>query len=334
MTPYETAEERDTGVTAMDGATLVEEIAHMPHVPCRMEYPVEENPFESLGVDLTYRCNMSCTYCYNPIRSLADMELSYFEEVCRRLPGYVQFKFLGGEPTLHPDFMGFIRAARRRKHEVTILSNGMRYTDPAFVRDLADLNLDARFILGLSLDGGSSRDDVYYRINNEHCLRWKMKALETLDKCFPGRVEISAIIVRGLNEDVVPELLELADRYRRIVRYIHFRTAAKAGRWGETAPYTMEELKEIVRPYFTGKQFQPQCLWEPHCNPGDGCGACYRFRPTPRLQISLIEFATQRAASCFKRGKLVDRQFLVQSFFENIMHNSETLMEGIAGRPR
>jgi molybdenum cofactor biosynthesis enzyme MoaA len=334
MTSCATLEERGTRVAAKDGAARWGEIAHMPHVPCRMEYPVEENPFMSLGVDLTYRCNMSCTYCYNPIRSLADMDLSYFEEVCRRLPGCVQFKFLGGEPTLHPDIMGFIRAARRRKHEVTILSNGRRYADSAFVKALADVDQDARFILGLSLDGGSSRDDVYRQINNEHCLSWKMKALENLDKHFPGRVEISAIIVRGLNEDVVPELLELAARHHRVVRYIHFRTAAKAGRWGETAPYSLEELTEIVRPHFSEEQFQPQCLWEPHCNAGQGCGACYRFRPSPRLQISLIEFATPRAASCPQRGKLVDRQFLVQSFFENIMHNSETLMEGIAGRPR
>jgi molybdenum cofactor biosynthesis enzyme MoaA len=309
-----------------------EETAHMPHVPCRMEYPIEENPFESLGVDLTYQCNMSCNYCNNPLRSMANMDLSYFEEVCRRLPGYVHFKFLGGEPTLHPDFMGFIRAARSRKHEVTILSNGKRYTDTDFVKALADL--DARFILGLSLDGGSSRDDVYHTINNEHCLGWKMKALETLDKHFPGRVEISAIIVPGLNEDVVPQLLELAGRHHQIVRYIHFRTSAKVGRWGETPPYTLEQLKDIVRPFFTEEQFQPQCLWETSCAPGEGCGGCYRFRPTPRLQISLVEFATQRAASCPKRGKLVDRKFLVQSFFENIMHNSETLMDGIAGRPQ
>ena len=331
MISCETIEERGTAGTAI-GSTRLEEVKHMPHVPCRLEYPVEENPFLSLAVDLTYRCNMSCTYCYNPLRSPADMDVSYFEEVCRRLPGYVQFKFLGGEPTLHPDFLDFIRAARRHGHEVTILSNGRRYTDPDFVKTLADV--DDRFILGVSLDGGSSRDDVYRHINNEPCLGWKMEALENLDTHFHGRVEISAIIVRGLNEDVVPDLLKLADQHRRIIRYIHIRTAAKAGRWGESAPYTLEELKEIVRPYFSEKQFRPQCLWEPHCDPGEGCGGCYRFRPSSRLQISLIEFATPRAASCHQRGKLVDQRFIVQSFFENVMHNSETLMDGIAGRPR
>lgn len=334
MTLFATMQETGTRDAAGGTATLPEALSHMPHVPCRLEYPVEENPFISLGVDLTYRCNMSCTYCYNPLRELADMELSYFEDVCRRLPRAVQFKFLGGEPTLHPDFMGFILAARRYRHEVTVLSNGRRYTDLPFVKALAALNREARFILGLSMDGGSSRDDVYSEINNEHCLAWKMEALEMLDRHFGGRVEISAIIVRGLNEGVIEELIGLADRYPKTVRYIHFRTAAKTGRWGEPVPYAMEELKELVRPHFTAAQFQPQCLWEPHCVPGEGCDACYRFRPTPRLQISLIEFATPRAATCHKRGKVVDQKFLVQSFFENIRHTSETLMDGIAGRPR
>lgn len=331
MAVCEIAEERRALVTMPGGTAHLEAAVHMPHVPCRMEYPVEENPFVSLGVDLTYNCNMSCTYCYNPIRALADMDLSYFEEVCRRLPTPIQFKFLGGEPTLHPDFKRFILAARSRKHEVTVLSNGKRYTDSDFVKELSDL--DARFILGISLDGGASRNDVYQQINNESCLSWKMKALDTLGKHFSGRVEISAIIVRGLNEDVIQELLALADCYAGIVRYIHFRTAARTGRWGEAAPYTMEELKALVRPNFTADQFKQQCLWEPHCAPGEGCGACYRFRPSTRLQVSLIEFGTKRAAACHQRGKLVDQKFLVQSFFENILHNSETLMEGIAGRP-
>ncbi|MCH7685628.1 MAG: hypothetical protein IH899_02930, partial [Planctomycetes bacterium] len=114
-------------------------------------------------------------------------------------------------------------------------------------------------------------------------------------------------------------LLELAERHRRIVRYIHFRTAGRVGRWLNTEPYTLEELREVVRPHFTPEQFEPRCVREIHCPPGEGCGSCYRYRPTRRLQISLIEFATTRSATCTKRGQLVDREFLVRSFFENMM---------------
>jgi molybdenum cofactor biosynthesis enzyme MoaA len=303
----------------------------MPYVPCRMEYPVEENPFESLCVDLTYKCNSNCTYCYNPIRSFPDMELSYFEEVCRRLPRPVRFKFLGGEPTLHPDIFRFVLAAARHKHDLIIHSNGRRFAERDFVKGLADLGVP--LVAGMSLDGGYSREDAYQEINNERCLAWKMRALETLERYFVGRLCLSAIIVRALNESVVPELLDLAHRHRRIVRYIHIRTAGETGRWGKNVPYTLEELKEVVRPHFTEDQFSVRCVRESYCASGQGCGACYRFRPTHRLQISLIEFATPRAASCPKRGKLVDRKFLVQSFFENMMHNAETLMARVGGRP-
>jgi molybdenum cofactor biosynthesis enzyme MoaA len=286
-----------------------------------MQYRVEDNPFESLGADLTHRCNMQCNFCYSPVRTPADMELSYFEEVCRRLPEPVTFKCLGGEPTLHPDLPGFIRAAARYDHEVVVLSNGRCYAEVDFVKELAQL--DAPYSLGLSVDGGHSRADAYRRINGEDCLGWKMQALETLHRHWSGRLCLSAIIVRGVNEGVIPELLELAEWHRGIVRYIHFRTAGRAGRWLDTEPYSLEELKELVRIHFTEQQWQPRCVWELHCPPGEGCGGCYRFRPNRRLQISLIEFGTRRACTCPKRGKLVDSKFLVQSLFESIMRSGE-----------
>ncbi len=139
----------------------------MPYVPCSVEFPVEENPFESLGVDLTFRCNMSCRYCYNPRRTWADMDLSYFEEACRRLPGPVTFKFLGGEPALHPQFFGFITTADRYGHRVFSASNGRCYADRDFVRQLSQL--EASFGPGLSMDGGYTRDDVYHFVTGAHC---------------------------------------------------------------------------------------------------------------------------------------------------------------------
>ncbi len=296
-----------------------------PFVACKLQYPIEENPFESLAADLTYRCNMECRYCYNPVRSFPDMELDYFEEACRRLPAPVTFKFLGGEPTLHPDLFEFMRAAARHGHQIIILSNGMRYTEIDFVKALADL--DIPYCLGISLDGGHSRRDVYRAINNSDCLEWKMRALDTLEKHWSGRLCISAIIVRDLNEGVIPELLEIAERYRRIVRYIHIRTAGRAGRYDETTPYALEELKELVCADFTDEQFSPRCVWEIHCPPETGCGGCYRFRPSHRLQISLIETITPRALTCHKRGKLIDREFVVQSMFENIVRTNDALTD-------
>jgi len=290
---------------------------------CRFEYPVERNPYENLYLDLTYRCNMDCNYCYNPLREKFDMDLDYFAEVCRRLPRPVFFRFLGGEPTLHPRFFEFITTARRFEHHVYFSSNGIRYNDAEFMGQLKALSVS--FTPGLSMDGGCSRDELYKLLNNRSCLKQKVAALENLNKYSLGRVCLSAIIVRDVNESVIGELLEMADRYADVVRYIHFRTAANIGRWIETEPYTLEELKKLVQPFFSEKQFRACCVREIYCKPEEKGGCCYRFRPTRRLQISLIEFATTQSARCPKRGKLLNERFVIQPFFENMIKTGQIL---------
>jgi len=300
-------------------------LKNVPLVPCRVEHTVEQNPYQNLYVDLTMRCNMDCNYCYNPVRSTSDMDLSYFEEVCKRLPRPVDFRFLGGEPALHPQFFEFITTARHYGHQVYFSSNGIRYTRPGFMEKLAAL--DVSFVAGLSMDGGSSSNDLYELLNNERCLEQKLAALKNLQKYGIKRVCLSAIITRGENEKVIGELIELARQYSDVVRYIHFRSAAKVGRWINTEPYTQSELKELVRPHFNEQQFTPSCVREIFCTEDEGGTCCYRFRPTPRLQISLIEFATQKSSMCPKRGKVLSEGFRIQPFFENMINAGEVMAE-------
>ena len=95
-------------------------------------FPVRENPFPIIYVDLTHRCNMNCNLCYNPIRTLPDMELSYFEEVCKKLPERVLFRFMGGEPSSHPEFFDFIDVAGKYRHVVSFCTNGTKFADRSF----------------------------------------------------------------------------------------------------------------------------------------------------------------------------------------------------------
>jgi molybdenum cofactor biosynthesis enzyme MoaA len=291
------------------------------HVKYASEYSVADNPYENIYVDLTYRCNMRCNYCYNPDRTTKDMDIGYFEEVCRRLPGPVSFRFVGGEPTLHPELINFIITAKKHGHHVSVVSNGLNFNNDSFMERLG--SLDVAFATAITMNGGYSRRDAYIAIDNKDCLEEKLSALENLRKFNIGRVTIACIVVRGINESVIGELIDLASNYSGIVRYIHFRTAAKVGRWTDTDPYTMPELKELVRPHFTLSEFLPQCLNEISCQPDSGMDCCYRFRPTRRLQVSLIEFATGKSASCKKRGQLLFEGFIVQPYFANMIKATE-----------
>ena len=300
----------------------------LPYTPCELEFPVERNPFESLALDLTYRCNMRCNFCYNPERTWADMRLAYFEEICNRLPQKVTFKFTGGEPALHPQFFDFLKIAVQYGHKNFVATNGLILNDRRFMDRLSCFSIPLS--IGLSFDGGYSGNDIYKYITGIDCLDSKLKAFNNLKEYKTGRVSLSAIIIRGLNERVISELLELADKHKDFVRHIHFRGAGRLGRWQDTKTYNITELKQLVGQHFSEKQFQPKCIGEIHCKPEEGRDCCYRFRPTSRLQISLIDFASPDSCRCLKRGKLVDRKFLVQSFFEQMIKNATRLKTKIS----
>jgi hypothetical protein len=82
-------------------------------------------------------CNRACPYCFAMSKvSLPDSALVAgprnisLEDFGRYLDFHVasqlpQLKLLGGEPTLHPDFMELLRRAQERNLETLVLTNGL-----------------------------------------------------------------------------------------------------------------------------------------------------------------------------------------------------------------
>ena len=282
----------------------------------RAIYKFTENPFESLAVDITNRCNMFCNFCYNPQRWQPDMPLEYFKRLCAELPFPVYIKIAGGEPTLHPQLLDFMRVAYQYQHRVFIISNGIRYADVKFMNSLKGLKKEGvNFSLGISMEGGYSNRNAYVLINGQDCLVNKVKAFDALVESGLGRVCLMATIYRGVNENVIPQLILLAEKYSKAVRYIHFRNAAKVGVWQKTEPYAIEEIKALVGSYFSKEQFRSRCFGEIHCASEEKRQCCYRFRPNKRLQISLIEFDSQRSVYCPKRGRVINGVDGIQPVF-------------------
>lgn len=284
-------------------------------------YPIEENPYEALTADLTQRCNMKCSFCYDADQTRPDLSLEYFAEVCRRVKTPTDkkllWKFLGGEPTLHPQLFDMIEVAHACGHRVFFSSNGMTLKLGSSIVDRLK-SLPYSVDCGVTMDGGVGHDDIYQEINGQRCAVKKMAALEAL--LWTGKpIYVSAIIVRGVNECVVGELLTLAKTHHRIA-YVHFRPTAQVGRYLDVKPYSMSELREMVRPFFTEEEMRPQSKFEIWCPSGDP-DCCVRFMPRPGLQVSLVEFMTPRAALCPKRGKLIDG-FRVAPFFEDAMRSA------------
>ena len=80
-------------------------------------------------VEITTRCNLNCTHCYNRTSSIIDMPL---KEIIRLLKlaeshGVSRFVISGGEAVMHPDFDALIKflAGFKRNMKVIIQSNGL-----------------------------------------------------------------------------------------------------------------------------------------------------------------------------------------------------------------
>ena len=58
-------------------------------------YRPEENPYQSLMVDVTHRCNMNCSNCYIPNRTIPDMDLNWLGGILARLPERTRIRLTG-----------------------------------------------------------------------------------------------------------------------------------------------------------------------------------------------------------------------------------------------
>lgn len=87
----------------------------------------EENLLFSALVELTYRCNLDCFFCYNDLglagRPLSrEQYLAFFADLAEM--GVLNLTLSGGEPLAHPDFLTLGRRARELGFVVRVKSNG------------------------------------------------------------------------------------------------------------------------------------------------------------------------------------------------------------------
>ncbi len=121
-------------------------------------------------VALTYRCNLTCAFCYagcgraglpdgwSEDRVMSDDEVCRVLEVIRLDARCPSVSFTGGEPTLRPSLPRFVRHAKGLGLKVNLISNG-QLLDGERVDALAEAGLDSA---QLSLEGptrGAPRRD-------------------------------------------------------------------------------------------------------------------------------------------------------------------------------
>lgn len=302
------------------------------------QFSVENNPFPFLFVDLTYRCNMACNVCYNPVRPIADMTLEYFEEAVSRLPNPIEIRMLGGEPTIHRQFFEFVDTAFKHGHNVYVSSNGKKAAnDISWVKELRTLSKKyptQKLKMHMDMSGGKAEkgfagedNKFYHIIHNEPAYEEKVQALKHYAESGIGRVTISAILIRNLNESIIPDMFSIAEDHKRVVREVAFRSQGRIGRYvGNEEPYVTNDWIRLMFQYGMANKLNLSDVimagfMSEKCR-GKNC--CYHYRQDRKLTVSWLDFLCN---TCWLRGQLLEKDFIVEYMFESLQVNDFNNLE-------
>ena len=95
-----------------------------------------------LFIDLTEACNMQCPNCLTDANAPMSGNPPTIEGTMRSLATMLPFKpvlyLTGGEPTLRPDLLDWIRTLSGAGYDVKLLTNGLKLRDKQFCREIRD----------------------------------------------------------------------------------------------------------------------------------------------------------------------------------------------------
>ncbi len=115
-----------------------------------------ENRLMSVLLELTYACNLDCTFCYNDLALGGQrLSLSQYRELLDDLAslGALNLSLTGGEPLAHPRFFEIAAHARSLGFVIRLKTNGHAVKE-AVARRIRD-EVDP-FIIEVSIHGATA----------------------------------------------------------------------------------------------------------------------------------------------------------------------------------
>jgi len=150
-------------------------------------------------LELTYRCNLNCPYCYVGENKLQEeLTLEEWKNVMEQIPRYAFITLVGGEPLLRQDFKEILHLASRRVYgKLNVVTNGVLLSDEmteAFIKSKT-------MLLSVLLDGwGETHDKNRRREGLFDTVISNLEKIKSLKK--RPMVDIKTIILKNNLEDL------------------------------------------------------------------------------------------------------------------------------------
>jgi cyclic pyranopterin phosphate synthase len=198
-----------------------------------------------LRVSLTDRCNLRCSYCMpaEGLDWLPTPDVLTDDEVVRLITiavghlGVDEVRFTGGEPLIRKGFPDIVArtAALEPRPRIAVTTNGLGLDKVAPA--LAAAGLDR---VNVSLD--TVRPETFAEITRRDRLGDVVRGLAAAAAAGLTPVKVNAVLLRGINDDQAPELLQWCIERGYQLRFIEQMPLDAQHGWRRDTMITAEEI--------------------------------------------------------------------------------------------
>ena len=194
-------------------------------------------PLRNLRISVTDRCNLRCQYCMPEEEYvwLPREDLLTFEEVSALVDvfadlGVDKVRLTGGEPLLRRDLPRLVRllAGKPRIRDLAITTNGVLLAEQA--RALYEAGLHR---VTVSLD--TLRPERFRQLTRRDTHGRALEGIEAVRHLGWKGLKLDSVVMRGINDDELVDLIEYGKRAGAEVRFIEYMDVGGATLWSMDA---------------------------------------------------------------------------------------------------
>ena len=204
-------------------------------------------PLRNVRVSVTDRCNLRCAYCMPEPDYvwLPREDVLQFEEIEALIDvflaeGVDKVRLTGGEPLLRRDLPVLVERLAKRPaiRDLAMTTNGVLLADHA--RSLRDAGLHR---LTVSLD--TLRHDRFRDLARFDELDRVKDGIATAAAVF-GELKIDTVVIRGVNDDELIELIAFGREHHAEVRFIEYMDVGGATQWSMDRVVSRTQMLDLV----------------------------------------------------------------------------------------
>ena len=205
-------------------------------------------PLRNLRLSVTDRCNLRCHYCMpeEEYAWLPREEILHFGEIAALVDVFIELgvdkvRLTGGEPLLRRELPRLVRmlAAKPRLRDVAMTTNGILLAEHARALNEAGLRR-----VTVSLD--TLRPERFTALTRRPVHAQVLEGIAAAPRAGFTETKLDTVVIRGVNDDELPDLIEFAKTVPAEVRFIEYMDVGGATRWSMDQVVSRQDMLAVL----------------------------------------------------------------------------------------